>query len=292
MAATNSSPWELMELRPLHKSSTEKWEQHKSRCQEEKNDEGIVKMNKSKAEPVGNWGCQRQAGSIKVHQRVVWSLIFLVFGMYLVKAEVQEDQAHKGIAREVHPDHQDELVWMKKSMTLGEDWCLKQKRKKNSQGKDPRTLKENSQGGDVGTPQINSQGDDPRTFGAPAKRWRAQKKRQEKKWKRKKKKRSQKWSTEEAFGEQSAKNILPASLCRKGRKKICGFEGREGNKSPRTKQYLGRSGRWLFLLLLLMQNWFCADAAAGRLEPRGEAEVREIIVVSDVVEGTFVILDL
>ena len=40
-----------------------------------------------------------------------------------------------------------------------------------------------------------------------------------------------------------------------------------------------------------MQNWFCVDAAAGRLEPEGEAEVPEIIVVSDAAEGTFVDLD-
>ena len=40
-----------------------------------------------------------------------------------------------------------------------------------------------------------------------------------------------------------------------------------------------------------MQNWFCVDAAAGRLELKGEAEVPEIIIVSDAVEGTFVNLD-
>ena len=40
-----------------------------------------------------------------------------------------------------------------------------------------------------------------------------------------------------------------------------------------------------------MQNWFCVDAAAGRLEPKGEAEVPEIFIVSDAVEGTFVNLD-
>ena len=40
-----------------------------------------------------------------------------------------------------------------------------------------------------------------------------------------------------------------------------------------------------------MQNWFCVDAAAGRLEPESEAEVLEIIIVSDAVEGTFVNLD-
>ena len=68
-------------------------------------------------------------------------------------------------------------------------------------------------------------------------------------------------------------------------------KGRERNKSPRTKQFLGRSGRWLFFLLILMQNWLCVDAAVGRLEPKGKAEVREIIVVPDALEGTFVDLD-
>ena len=65
-------------------------------------------------------------------------------------------------------------------------------------------------------------------------------------------------------------------------------KGRKRNQSPRAKQFLGRSGRWLFLLLILMQNWLCVDAAAGRLELKGEAEVPEIIIVSDAVEGTFV----
>ena len=40
-----------------------------------------------------------------------------------------------------------------------------------------------------------------------------------------------------------------------------------------------------------MQNWFCVDAVAGRPKPKGEAEVPEIINVSDAVEGTFVNLD-
>ena len=88
----------------------------------------------SKAEPVSSWCYQRQAGSIKVHQRVVWSLIFIVFGVHLVKAEVQEDQANKEIVREVHPDHQDGIPWMKKRMTMLEDWCLRQKRKTVREG--------------------------------------------------------------------------------------------------------------------------------------------------------------
>ena len=68
-------------------------------------------------------------------------------------------------------------------------------------------------------------------------------------------------------------------------------KGKKRDTSPRAKQFLGRSGRWLFLLLTLMQNWFCVDAAAGRLEPKGRAEVPEIMCVSDAVEGTFVDLD-
>ena len=64
-----------------------------------------------------------------------------------------------------------------------------------------------------------------------------------------------------------------------------------GTRVHRTNQFLVRSGRWLFLLLTLMQNWFCVDAAAGRLEPKGEAEVPEITIVSDAEEGTFVNLD-
>ena len=111
-----------------------------------KEDGETVKMNKSKEEPVSSWCYQRQAGSIKVHRRVVWSLIFIVFRVYLVKAEVQEDQAHKGIAREVHPDLLDDIPWMRKRMTMWEEWCLKQKRKKNSQRKGPNGKKQTGQG--------------------------------------------------------------------------------------------------------------------------------------------------
>ena len=68
-------------------------------------------------------------------------------------------------------------------------------------------------------------------------------------------------------------------------------KGKKRNKSPRAKQLLGSSGRWLFLLLILMQNWFCIDAAVERLEPKGIAIVPEIIIVTDAAEGTFTDLD-
>ena len=82
-----------------------------------------------------------------MHQRTVWSLIFLVYGVCLVKAEVQEEQASKEIEREDHPDHQDELLWMKKTMTMWEDWCLKQKGRKNSPERTREPLKHQKKGG-------------------------------------------------------------------------------------------------------------------------------------------------
>ena len=69
-------------------------------CQEEKDEEETVKMEKSKAEPVSSWchSCQAcQAGSIKLHQRAVRSLIFLVYRVYLVKAEVQKTMQERPI---------------------------------------------------------------------------------------------------------------------------------------------------------------------------------------------------
>ena len=53
----------------------------------------IVNMNENKVETVSKWHCPCQAGSFKVHRRVVWSLIFCLFGVYLAKAEVQVEQA-------------------------------------------------------------------------------------------------------------------------------------------------------------------------------------------------------
>ena len=43
-------------------------------------------------------------------------------------------------------------------------------------------------------------------------------------------------------------------------------KGRKSNRRPRARQVLGRSGRWLFLLVLLGQNWLCVNAAAEGLQ--------------------------
>ena len=100
-------------------------------CQEAKKDEETVKMNKSKAEPVSSWCHSCQAGSIKLHQRTVWSLIFLVYGVYLVKVQVQEDQA-----TEVRPDRQDGFLGMRKGMMIWGELVpyFKKKKKTDREG--------------------------------------------------------------------------------------------------------------------------------------------------------------
>ena len=111
-------------------------------------------MNKSRAESVSSWCYQRQAGSVKALQQVVWNLIFLVFGVHLANAEEQENKVHWVIAdpRTFDENSQD-----------GNLSILK----RNSQREDPRTLKEYSQGGDLSSLEANSQGKDPRTFRDP-----------------------------------------------------------------------------------------------------------------------------
>ena len=60
---------------------------------------------------------------------------------------------------------------------------------------------------------------------------------------------------------------------RKGRTFLHGEDerGKERKGRPKGKQpsQRERSGRWLFLLLLLGQNWLCANAAAGGLQRTG-----------------------
>ena len=50
--------------------------------------------------------------------------------------------------------------------------------------------------------------------------------------------------------------------------------GRKGRQRPRARQVLGKSGRWLFLLVLLGQNWLCVNAEAEGLQKRAEKMVR------------------
>ena len=47
-------------------------------------------------------------------------------------------------------------------------------------------------------------------------------------------------------------------------------KGRKSDRRPRGRQVWGKSGRWLFLLVLLEQNWLFVKAAAEGLQKRTE----------------------
>ena len=92
---------------------------------------------------------------MKALQRVVWSLIFLMFGVHLVNAEEQGNQVQQGIEKDLCPTPQVDFRW-KRMLHCGTferncdetALCKEEQPKRDSQGKDPRTLDGNSQGGD------------------------------------------------------------------------------------------------------------------------------------------------
>ena len=136
----------------VFQKSSRKVEQFRSRCQEEMREEEIVKKNQNKVEPVSKWHCPRQAGSFKAHRRVVWSLIFLLFGVYQAKAEVQVDQAQgdrkRGQSRSPGRQSMDEGV----DDDLG--GLVPQTKKKEKQpGKGPKNLWKQQSGKDLGRKQ-------------------------------------------------------------------------------------------------------------------------------------------
>ena len=51
-------------------------------------------------------------------------------------------------------------------------------------------------------------------------------------------------------------------------------KGRKSDKRARTRHVLEKSGRLLFLLVLLEQSWLCVDAAAEGLQKRTEVMER------------------
>ena len=90
---------------------------------------------------------QRQVGAMKAPQPVVWSLIFLVFGVHLANAEEQENQAQHGMEKDLCPIVQVDFRWKRMQVDEKYEWkwderarCFEQKEKRNSQGKDPRTF--------------------------------------------------------------------------------------------------------------------------------------------------------
>ena len=64
-------------------------------------------------------------------------------------------------------------------------------------------------------------------------------------------------------------------LCVGKERRRCRRERQEEEQKPQSEEVLGRSGRWLFLLLIFVKNWVCLDAAAGRLEPEGKRRWRK-----------------
>ena len=60
-------------------------------------------MNKNKEKPVSSWAMPTSGGSMKALQRVVWILIFLVYGVHTAKAEEQEIQVQKRSEKDPHP---------------------------------------------------------------------------------------------------------------------------------------------------------------------------------------------
>ena len=147
-------------------------------------------------------------------------------------------------------------------MMIWEIWCRKPNRIQNSQGKDPRTFEENRQGRDpctlernsqgkdpktlvenskVGTPvptNMNSQRKDPRTPDVPFKMWRGQKKRKEKKWKRKKRKKKKYVKHRRHLWWTKRKEQFASFLVSERKEEDLKKQGRERNKSLRTKQFL------------------------------------------------------
>ena len=195
---SNSSPWEQMELRPfvqrLQREMGAAQGQMPGREEGRRNSDHEQEQRRTSQQ----LGLPTPGGINQGAPASGLELDLPRVRMYQVKAEVQEDQAQKGIAKEVHPDHQDGLLWMRKRMMNWEKWCRKPKGEKtarertqellkktvregpstmerhsqgkharafegNSQGKDPRTLVENSKGANVSTYQINSQRRNPRT---------------------------------------------------------------------------------------------------------------------------------
>ena len=96
---------------------------------------------------------------MKALQRVVWSLIFLVFGVHMVNAEEQGIQVQQRIETDLGEIPRGVEVRWKKMVDWGtceckwdeRAFCKEEKEKRNSQGKDPRTFDGNSDGEDLST---------------------------------------------------------------------------------------------------------------------------------------------
>ena len=99
------------------------------------------------------------------------------------------------------------------------------------------------------------------------------KKRKETKWKRKKRKKKKKVKERRNLGGTMRKGQFANSLVSERKEEDLEKKKAERrNKSPRTKQFLGRSGRWLFLLLILIGCGGRHFRKPGWQKPSGRAE--------------------
>ena len=75
--------------------------------------DATVTMNKNKVKPVSSWRYRCQDGLIKALQRVLWSLIFLGFGVHMVNTEEQGIQVRQMSEKELYPIHrvEDDSRW-------------------------------------------------------------------------------------------------------------------------------------------------------------------------------------
>ena len=131
-------------------------------------------------------------------------------------------------------------------MEMGcERFCKAQEEKRNSQGKDPRTFDEKMQGGDLSAPKTTSQEEDQEplkdllkggVFRRSGRKSSGRKGRGQRRRCKKAEYRRTWW-----------KNAKKESQEEEKEKK-----GRKSDNSPRTRQVLVKSGRWLFLLMLLV----------------------------------------
>ena len=153
----------------------------------------------------------------------------------------------------------------------------RKKKSENCQERTQRLFKETAREGTGKNPRTfeeNSQGEDPSIFKDPLEKWRDQEKRKEEKWKKREKKKKKKvkhrkrrwWKKFEGF-------IISLYIVRvkEGRKEK---EGKISERRPKARQILGKLGKWLFVLLILGQNWLCVSAAPEKPQRRTEAMVR------------------
>ena len=86
-----------------------------------------------------------------------------------------------------------------------------------------------------------------------------------KKWRRRKKEKYKKWKCRESFQDFGVKK----SDKHKEKKVSEGMR-----RQPQTRRIFGKCGKWLFLLLMLVQSWGHANAASEEAQGRNESATR------------------